>query len=144
MGMAIKKKTRRLGANQIFAASIHIILAILLVPRFGYAAAAVTTLIGYSALLILHTLASRTYLPWHFPFSTLRNVVIASLGMGSVVYFVYGLAGEQPNGSPLFLGLSILTAVPAYLILLWVLGEVKEKEKLFALQLWQKYAGKNI
>lgn len=144
MGMAIKKKTRRLGANQIIAASIHIVLAILLVPRFGYAAAAVTTLIGYSVLLVLHTLASRAHLPWHFPFRTLSNVVIASLGMGVVVYFVYGLAGNQPNGSLLFLGLSILIAVPAYIILLWILGEVKEREKTFALQLWQKYTGKNI
>lgn len=144
MGMAINKKTRRLGANQIIAASTHIILAILLVPRFGYAAAAATTLIGYSMLLVLHTLASRAQLPWRFPFSTLRNVVIASLGMGGAAYFVYGLAGSQPNGSPLFLALSILAAVPAYFILLWLLGEIKEKEKSFASQLWQKYAGKNI
>lgn len=144
MGMAIKKKTRRLGSNQIIAATVHIVMASLLVPRFGYAAAAVTTLIGYSMLLILHTLSSSSHLSWHFPFSTVGNVVIACLGMGGVAYFVYSLAGEQPNGSPLFLGLSILAAVPIYFILLWMLGEIKEKEKSFALQLWQKYAGKNI
>lgn len=144
MGMAIQKKTRRLGANQIIAASAHIILAILLVPRFGYAAAAVTTLIGYSVLLALHTLASRRYLSWHFPFSTLRNVVISSLGMGVTAYFVYGLAGNQPNGSFLFLGLSVLTAIPTYLVLLWILGEVKEREKTLVLQVWQKYAPKSL
>ncbi|GAB1469193.1 lipopolysaccharide biosynthesis protein [Chloroflexota bacterium] len=144
MGMAIKKNTRRLGTNQILAASLHIILAVLLVPRFGYAAAAVTTLIGYTVLLILHTLASRPHLTWHFPFKTLYNVIFASMGMGLVAYLVYGLSGNDDNGSPLFLLLSILAAIPTYFILLWVLGEVKEKERFFAQQLWRRISGQKV
>lgn len=142
MGMAIKKRTRQLGANQIIAASIHIGLAILLVPRFGYVAAAITTLIGYSVLLTLHTLASRSHLRWRFPFNTLRNVLIASIGMGLIAYWVYGLSGNDSNGSPAYLVLSILAAIPVYSFLLWALGEFKEKEKNFVLQLWQRFAGK--
>ena len=144
MGMAIKKNTRRLGANQVFAASLHIVLAILLVPRFGYVAAAVTTLIGYTVLLLLHTLASRRHLVWHFPFKTLRNVIVASLGMGVVAYLVYGLSGDDVNGSPLFLLLSVLASVPTYVVLLWALGEVREKEKAFAQQLWHRVSGKKM
>ncbi len=75
MGIAIKKQARRLGANQIVAASTHIGLQLLLVPRFGYVAAAISTLIGYTVLLVLQTLASRPHLTWRFPFSTLRNVI---------------------------------------------------------------------
>ena len=144
MGMAIKKNTRRLGANQIMAAALHIILAIIFVPRVGYVAAAVTTLLGYTVLLILHTLASRPHLTWHFPLKTLRNVIFASLGMGLVAHLVYGLSGNDGNGSPLFLLLSVLASVPTYFALLWLFGEVKEKERAFALQVWNRVSGKKM
>lgn len=143
-GMTVKKNTRRLGANQIFAASLHIGLAILLVPRFGYGAAAVTTLIGYTTLLILHTIASRPHLTWHFPFKTLRNTIIASSGMGLVASLVYGLSRDDGNGSPLFLLLSILASVLIYFMLLWALGEIKEKERAFAQQLWHRVSRKKM
>jgi O-antigen/teichoic acid export membrane protein len=142
MGMAIKKRTRRLGANQIIAAAIHIGLAILLVPRFGYAVAAVTTLIGYSALLGLHARSSRPHLPWHFPFSTLRNVLIASFAMGLIAYAIYGLSGEGSDVSIIYLVLSVLAAVPVYFFLLWVFGEIREKEKEMVLQAWHRVSGK--
>lgn len=142
MGMAIKKRTRRLGANQIIAAVIHIGLAVLLVPRFGYAVAAATTLVGYSVLLILHTLSSRPHLPWHFPFATLRNVLAASSVMGLITYMVYGLSGKANDVSIVYLVLSVLAAVPSYFFLLWVFGEIKEKEKEFIFQFWQRFSAK--
>lgn len=142
IGMTIKKQTRRLGLNQILAASIHIGLAILLVPYFGYTAAAVTTLIGYTTLLVLHTLASRPHLTWRFPFSTLRNVLIASFVMGLVAYWVYGLSGNYSTGAPAYLLLSVLAAVCVYIFLLWLLGEIKEKEMDFILPMWRKVPDK--
>lgn len=138
MGMAIKKRTRRLGANQIMAALVHITLAIFLVPRFGYAAAAISTLIGYSVLLILQARSSQRYISWRFPFSTLRNVLVASLLMGLVAYGIYGLAGDGNDVSILYLLLSILISIAVYSLLLWVLGEVRESEKGMVLQLWNK------
>ncbi len=142
MGMAIKKQTRRLGLNQVLAASVHIGLAILLVPYFGYTAAAVTTLIGYTTLLVLHTLASRPHLTWRFPFSTLRNVLVSSFVMGLVAYWVYGLSGNRSTGAPAYLLLGVLAAVCAYFIMLWILGEIKEKEMNYILQMWHKAPAK--
>jgi len=141
MGIAIKKRARRIGANQIAAASTHIGLQLLLVPRFGYVAAAISTLIGYTVLLVLQTIASRPHLTWRFPFSTLRNVIAASVVMGLAAWGIYGISGDGSKGSPVYLFLSIGIAVVTYFFCLWFLGEVKEKEKQAVLQLWYRVTG---
>jgi O-antigen/teichoic acid export membrane protein len=141
LGIAIKKQARLLAANQIVAASTHIGLQLLLVPRFGYVAAAISTLIGYTVLLALQTLASRPHLTWRFPFDTLRNVIVASVAMGLVARGVYGIFSNGSRGSPSFLFLGILMAIPTYVLCLWWLGEVREKEKLVILQEWDRIKG---
>jgi O-antigen/teichoic acid export membrane protein len=144
MGIAIKKQALRLGANQIAAASVHIVLQLLLVPRFGYIASAASTLVGYTVLLVLQATASRPYLTWRFPFRTLRNVIAASFVMGLVAWGVYGLSGAGNRGSPAYLFLSIVAAVPTYGICLWWLGEVKKDEKNTIMQLWVRVMGKDV
>jgi O-antigen/teichoic acid export membrane protein len=144
MGIAIKKKAIRLGANQIIAASTHIGLQLLLVPRFGYAAAAISTLIGYTVLFVLMTLASRPYLTWRFPFSTLGNVIVASVLMGLAAWGIYRLSGAGNKGSPVYLFLSIVVAVPTYFVCLWRLGEVKGEEKKAVLQLCSRLTKKVV
>jgi len=142
MGIAIKKQARRIGANQIVAASAHIGLQLLLVPRFGYVAAAISTLIGYTVLLVLQALASRPHLTWRFPFSTLRNVIAASAVMGLAAWGIYRLSGAGNKGSSIYLFLSIVVAVPTYFVCLWCFGEVKKEEKHRVMQLWFKLIGK--
>jgi O-antigen/teichoic acid export membrane protein len=141
MGIAIKKKAIRLGANQIIAASTHIGLQLLLVPRFGYVAAAITTLIGYTVLFVLMTLGSRPYLTWWFPFSTLRNVMVASALMGLAAWWIYGMSGGGSKVSLVYLFLSIVVAVFTYFVCLWFLGEVKKEEKHKVIQLWCRVTG---
>lgn len=142
MGMAIKKRTLHLGANQIFAAILHIVLALFLVPRFGYAVAAVTTLVGYTTLLILHSLASRHHLIWRFPFRTLRNVLIASFIMGATSFGIYQLSGNASTGSPGFLLLSVIVSIPAYFTFLWLLKEANENERNSVIRVFKKVMGK--
>ena len=141
MGIAIKKRARRLGANVIIAACIHVGLQLLLVPRFGYVASAISTLVGYTVLLVLHILASRPHLTWRFPFTTLRNAVAASVVMGLAAWGIYGMSGDGSKGSPAHLFLSIIVAVLTYVICLWWLGEVKKEEKHTVLQLWYRVKG---
>jgi O-antigen/teichoic acid export membrane protein len=138
MGIAIKKQARRLGANQIVAASAHIGLQLLLVPRFGYVASAISTLVGYTVLLFLQALASRPHLTWRFPFSTLRNVIAASVVMGVAAWGIYRLSSEWSKGSPAYLLLSIVVAVPTYVACLWWLGEVRKEEKNSVMQVWHR------
>jgi O-antigen/teichoic acid export membrane protein len=141
MGLTVGKRARRLGANQIVAASTHIGLLFLLVPRFGYVAAAVSTLIGYSILLVLQTTASRPHLTWRLPFSTLRNVIAASAVMGLAARGIYGMSGAGTKVSPAYLFLSIAVAMLAYVVCLWWLGEIRKGEKDAVWHLWYRLRG---
>jgi O-antigen/teichoic acid export membrane protein len=140
--LAIKQQARRLGGIQIVAVVLHIGLQLLLVPRFGYMASAISTLIGYTALLLLIVLAGRPYLSWSFPFSTLRNVMAASFVMGLVAWAVYGISGSGSNATPAYILLSIGMAVPTYVLCLWWLGEVDESERKTVVLLWNRVTGK--
>jgi O-antigen/teichoic acid export membrane protein len=142
MGITIKKKAIRLGANQIIAASVHIGLQLLLVPRFGYRVAAISTLIGYTVLFIMMTLGSRPYLTWRFPFRTLRNVIIASGLMGLVAWGTYRMSGNHSRVSPAYFFISIIVGALTYIVCLWLLGEVKKNEKEKALKLWLQVTGR--
>lgn len=144
MGIAIKKQALRLGANQIIAAATHIGLQLLFVPRFGYLASAISTLIGYTVLFVLQTLASRPHLTWRFPLSTLRNVIAASFLMGLVAWGIYGISGVVSKGSPVYLFLSILVSALVYFVCLWWLGEIKQEEKHTIMQLLLRLIGKNV
>lgn len=142
MGIAIKKRALRLGANQIVAVFTHIGLQVLLVPRFGYVGSAISTLVGYTVLFVLQTLASRPHLTWRFPFSTLRNVTAASVVMGLVAWGIYGMSGRGSSVSPAYLFLSIVAAVPTYAVCLWCLGEVKAEEKESVMEWWYRVTRK--
>jgi O-antigen/teichoic acid export membrane protein len=144
MGLAIKKKAGRLGANQIIAASAHVGLQFLLVPLFGYVASAISTLIGYTVLLVLQTLASRPFLTWRFPFRTLVNSMAASVVMGLTAWGIYGMSGDGNKVSLVFLFLSIVVAVFVYGGCLWCFGEVKKAERLVVLQFLNKITGKGV
>lgn len=140
--LTVKEQARRLGAIQMIAAAIHIGLQLLLVPRFGYVAAAISTLIGYTALLLVLAFVARAHLAWPFPFTTLRNVIAASAVMGLAAWGVYGLAGAGSKGSPPYVLLSIAVAVPIYALCLWWLGEVDEAEKKTVVMLWDRATGR--
>ena len=110
----------------VSAGLVNVGLNLLLVPRYGYMAAAITTLIGYIVLLALMVISSRKYFIWDFPFRSLGRAVLSSAIMGAVVYPV----GNSLTSSPL---LNLLAAIPlgllSYFALLLLLGEVQTNEK---------------
>jgi hypothetical protein len=61
MGIAVKKG----GSSQSDLLPFVILIAAAVRPRFGYVASAISTLIGYTVLLVLQTLL-RPYLTWRF------------------------------------------------------------------------------
>jgi O-antigen/teichoic acid export membrane protein len=138
MGIAIKKQTGRLAANQVAAAAAHIGLQLLLVPRFGYVAAAISALIGYGVLLALQAYASRPHLTWRFPFGTLRNAVIASAAMGLGAWAWHGIASAASMATAVSLFSSVTVAVLIYFVALWWLGEIKADEKQGLFRLWDE------
>jgi O-antigen/teichoic acid export membrane protein len=142
LGLLIGKETRRIGINQIIAALVNLGLNLVLVPRFGFIAAGITTLVGYAVLLALQAHASHPHLTWLFPFKTLRNVVIATTGMGLAVFTVNAMSGNCDGAHLGCLFLSIAVGILVYLILLLLLGEANERERTAAKRFWHQVAGK--
>lgn len=86
VGLNLRKKTSISAYCVVGAALLNIGLNFLLIPRWGYMAAAVTTFISYAFLLVLMVLASRRLFTWEFPFKSLGKIALASAVMGVVVY----------------------------------------------------------
>lgn len=53
------KKTVRITGNTIIAAITNIVLNLLLIPKFGYVAAAYTTLVSYGVSLLIHVISTK-------------------------------------------------------------------------------------
>lgn len=138
IGILIKKETRQIAINQIVAALANLCLNLVVVPRFGFVAAGITTLIGYIVLFGLQAYTSRLYLTWQFPFRTLQNVVVATACMGLVVWGVYAVAGYRGDLHWGYLFLSIVMAALVYFASLLLLGEANEEERAVVKRLWYR------
>lgn len=114
------------------SASLNLGLNFLLIPRYGYIAAAITTLICYSVYLFLMVIISRRFLVWKFPFKSLAKVTCASAIMAIAVYPI----GNSLTSSVLInLVVAISAGVIVYSIVLFLLGgfQANEIETLLAL-----------
>lgn len=108
------------------AALLNIGLNFLLVPKFGYIAAAITTFISYAFMLILVILVSRRFFVWEFPFKSLAKTASASGVMALVIYPV----GNSITASPLInLAIAVFLGAAVYLVALFLLKEIQPEEK---------------
>jgi O-antigen/teichoic acid export membrane protein len=108
--------------NYIAAGALNVALNILLVPVLGYPAAAITTAVGYLALLLLHYWFSRRYLTWRFPLGTLVRCGAAS---GLMALAVVACARADGSIAPLLrLASEVGVGALVYLIGLVVAGEL--------------------
>lgn len=124
-GLAFHKKTNHIMTAIIISALLNLGLNFLLIPKYGYMAAAVTTLISYAFSLTIMILVSRRYFVWDFPFKTLWRVAFASAVMGAVVYPV----GNSLTSSTLVnLIAGICIGVLVYFVVLLLLREPQKDE----------------
>lgn len=124
-GFLFYKKTSFITITVVASGLLNLFLNFLFIPRYGYFAAAITTLISYAFLLFLMIILSRRFFIWEFPFKTLGKVMCASAIMGIVVYYMSNslLYLVLIN---LFLGILIGTAV--YFLILLLLKEFSQEE----------------
>lgn len=129
-GLLVNNKTSRFAINQILAAGVNLALNFLLVPRYGFIAAGLTTLIGYALLLFLQAYTSQAYLTWKLPGRMLFNLSIAASVMGLLVFGMNTFAlqnGEVQLPQTFFI---ILAGALFYFSALWFLGEISPAEKV--------------
>lgn len=79
------KKTIRITGNTIIAALANIILNLILIPKFGYIAAAYTTLISYMISLLIHSVSTKRIDPKIFS----ANVFISSLLQNVIMVMLF-------------------------------------------------------
>lgn len=137
-GFVFYKKTRFIMTAIVAAGLVNVGLNLLFVPRYGYMAAAVTTLIGYGLLLAIMVISSRRYFTWDFPFRSLARAVLASAIMGAVVYPV-GNNLTSSTLTNLILGISV--GVIVYTLILFLLKEPQKKEILTLRRLYGRILG---
>lgn len=124
-GLVFYKKTRPIMFCIIVAGILNLALNILLVPKYGYMAAAATTLIGCAFLLVALVVVSRRFFIWKFPFKSLGKVVCASAIMGVVVYTI---SNGLTSSTLLNLIVGICVGTVVYLLMLFLLREIQEEE----------------
>ena len=110
----------------ITSSLLNLGLNFLLVPKYGFIAAALTTVVSYAFLLVLMVVISRRFFIWEFPFKSLGKVICASAIMGLVVLFIVGNGLTSSTLLNLIVGICIGTVV--YLLMLLLLRELQEEE----------------
>ncbi len=119
------KRTDILMYCVLGSALLNIGLNFLFIPKYGYMAAAVTTLVSYAFMLLIVALISRRFFIWKFPFKSLGKAALASAIMGAAVYPV----GTGLTSSILInLILGICVGVVIYLVMLILLREPRKEE----------------
>jgi O-antigen/teichoic acid export membrane protein len=134
IGLNYFKKTSLYMFCIVTSGVVNLGLNFLLIPKYGYVAAAFTTLVSYAFLLFLVIIVSCRYFVWKFPFKSLAKATFASAVMGIVIYFV----GNSLTSSVLAnLILGTIIGIIAYSLMLLLLREFRpgEVQKLLSLKI---------
>lgn len=125
IGFCYHKKTYLATICMVASALVNLGLNFLLIPKYGYKAAAITTLISYSFFLFLQIILSRKFFVWKFPCKSFVKIVCASIVMGFAVYYV----GSSLTSSVLInLFSGMFVGVVVYAMMLLLLQEIQKKE----------------
>jgi len=129
-GLILAKNTVTMARNYLLAGAANIALNLLLVPRFGFMAAAVNTPVAYGILLGLNVVSARRYLPWRVPWRSLRNAIVAS---GVMAVVTYGWA-IYVQATIVTLVAGVLIGAGVYLAMLALMRELVSEEKAMLLR----------
>jgi len=135
-GLLYHKKTNLIMISMLCAGLLNLVGNFILVPHYGYLAAALTTFISYVFLLILMIIFSRRYFVWGFPFKTLGKVTCASAIMGIVVSYI---CNRLTYSIQFNLILVICIGIVIYFILLFLFREFQQREQEIMKQVLKKY-----
>lgn len=126
-GLSLHKRTTIILANTATAAVFNVAANLVLVPIYGYRAAAWTTVASYALMLTLMWYRSRGVMHWHLPWGGLGRIAAASAGMAVVIWGVF--LRVTPTLATLLLQVTV--GVVVYTALLILLKGVREDETVF-------------
>lgn len=124
VGIALHKRSTISMSNTAIAAGANIAANLVLVPLYGYTAAAYTTVGAYGVLLSLTWLRARPYMRWNLPWAGLGRIAVASAGMYGVILSVQWM----PTGAVTRLLLGFVAGIASYALLITITGAVSRGE----------------
>jgi stage V sporulation protein B len=115
-----------IGANiLLIGAAVNFLLNLLLIPKFGMAGAAFTSLLGYFLIFLLSTIMLKKLVTVRFPWLALIKIVIAS---AVFLFAIFYLKSILSLNAYLEAGVCLAMASIVYLALLLVLRVISIKE----------------
>ncbi len=129
--MLLKNQTGKIGTAYIIAALFSLISSIILVKKLGLVGAAISTLAGYSVLLLILYFNVREELAFNWRFIKLERIILASALMALMIYFI----NPQTALSKIA---SIVAGAVVYLVFLLVLKVFGKKELLLVKNLFTR------
>lgn len=130
-GIAMHKKSTITMTNTLAAGVFNIITNFLFLPRFGYMAAAYTTLASYVLLLVLTWYRSRPYMEWVIPWGDLARIALAG---GAMWLLIAATLGRLPGSVPVLFAEIALGAI-LYIVGILVVGAVRPDERAYVREL---------
>lgn len=127
-GLSMHKKTVIMMQNTFMAAVFQVSMNLVLVPRFGYAAAAWNTFGAYLLLLVLMWFRSRPYMEWKVPWADLARIIGAAGVMAGVLVGAF----MWLESALWVLGAQVLAGIVVYFLALWGLRGLRADELEFA------------
>ncbi|MEM3627526.1 MAG: flippase [Candidatus Bathyarchaeia archaeon] len=86
--LVVSNKTFLIMVSLFIGGVVNIVCNLIFVPRYGYIAAAVNTLVGYAVATALMVIFSQKYWAWVFPFGSLAKISVSALLMGITVHLI--------------------------------------------------------
>jgi len=112
--LELRERTNLMAWNAAAAAFCNVLLNLLLVPRYGYIAAAYTTLASYGLYVLLIARQTRTQIRWSIHPTPVVHALIASGVAAALTTLVLRWVGNTPL-TGLLLGTAIFTVIFAAL-----------------------------
>jgi len=134
-GLNFYSKTNLIMLATVVSGLFNLLLNLFFIPRYGYIAAAISTLFSYGLFLLLIIVFSRRFFIWAFPFGSLIKATWAAAIMG---IFLYYMSKSLASLALLNLLLLLFFGGLIYISFLFLLNEFQPKEIAFVKKLFNK------
>lgn len=128
-GLELAERTKTIFFSISTCVILNIFLNIIFIPKFGYVAAAATTLASFLLYPVLTYNLAPHYLKWEIPWRSVANGIISCMVSAGILFI---LESFFLCGAGIFsLFFLIILGLVIYIVVLYFLGEYKDYELIY-------------
>lgn len=134
-GFEIRENTGRMFLYVIICVIVKVTFSLLFIPRYGYIAAAITTLVAFTLYPILIYFGTFHDIKWIFPWQESLKVLLAGIAAGGILVLV-----KKFHCTPLFILISGgIILLLLYALFLFLIKGIKRREIEYVRQVLMPY-----